>query len=103
MAALYRRNAERLGRTFPDLGPMVRRASGSTDMGNVSQAIPSIHPTIGLGCFPVVNHQPEFAAYCGTPVADQALIDGAVAMAWTAIDLANDRQFSRRLTEGAGP
>jgi amidohydrolase len=103
MAALYRRNAERLGRTFPDLGPMVRRASGSTDMGNVSQAIPSIHPTIGLGCFPVVNHQPEFAAYCGTPVADQALIDGAVAMAWTAIDLANDRQLSRRLTEGAGP
>jgi amidohydrolase len=102
MAALYQRNAERLGRKFPDLGSMARRAAGSTDMGNVSQAIPSIHPTIGLGCFPVVNHQPEFAAYCATPVADQALIDAAVAMAWTAIDLASDRTVSRRLTDGAG-
>jgi len=102
IAALYQRNAERLGRKFPDLGATARRAAGSTDMGNVSLAIPSIHPTIGLGCFPVVNHQPEFAAYCATPVADQALIDGAVALAWTAIDLANDRPLSQRLMGNVG-
>jgi len=35
-----------------------------------------------------VNHQPEFTAYCITPDADKALIDGALAMAWTCIDLA---------------
>jgi amidohydrolase len=96
IAALYRKNAEELGRFFPSLGS--RTLAGSTDMGNISQAIPSIHPTIGLGCFPIVNHQPEFAAYCATPVADQALIDGAVAMAWTAIDLASDVPLRTRLT-----
>ena len=97
IAAVYRRNAEQLGRFFPDLGPMARRAAGSTDMGNISLAMPAIHPTIGLGCYPVVNHQPEFAAYCATPVADQAIIDGAVAMAWTAIDLATDPASRARL------
>jgi hypothetical protein len=43
---------------------------------------------LGLGSFPVSNHQPEFAAYCATPVADKAVLDGATAMAWTVIDLA---------------
>ena len=97
LAALYRRNAEDLGRFFPDLSHLGKRSTGSTDMGNVSQALPSIHPTIGLGCYPVVNHQPEFAAYCATPVADQALYDGAVAMAWTAIDVAADGSLRDRL------
>jgi amidohydrolase len=99
LARLYRTNAEALGRHFPDLGVMARRAAGSTDMGNISQALPAIHPTIGLGCFPVVNHQPEFAAYCATPVADQAVVDGAVAMAWTAIDLATDVATRERLMQ----
>jgi len=99
IAAVYRKNAEEMGRFFPDLGPAARRAAGSTDMGNISLAMPAIHPTLGLGCYPVVNHQPEFAAYCATPVADQALIDGAVAMAWTAIDLATDPKLRDRLLQ----
>jgi hypothetical protein len=37
-----------------------------------------------------VNHQPEFTAHCIKPEADAAVIDGAIAMAWTAIDLAGD-------------
>lgn len=90
MAAAYRRNAEAVGRYFPDLGAALERNTGSTDMGNISKAIPSIHPTIGIASLPAVNHQPEFAAHCATPVADQALMDGAVAMAWTTIDLAAD-------------
>jgi amidohydrolase len=97
LAALYRTNAVALGRQLPDLGPMSERFAGSTDMGNVSQAIPSIHPMIGLDSFPAVNHQPEFAAHCATPIADQAVIDGAVALAWTAIDAAADAGLSARL------
>jgi amidohydrolase len=86
MVALYRRNAEALGRRFPgpDEEPMVGAA---TDMGNVSHRVPSIHPMLGLDCLPAVNHQPEFAAACVTPVADRAVLDGAIAMAWTAADL----------------
>jgi amidohydrolase len=97
LAELYRRNAEALGRQLPDLGRMGERFAGSTDMGNVSHALPSIHPMIGLDSFPAVNHQPEFAAHCATPIADKAIVDGAVAMAWTAIDAAADAQLSARL------
>jgi amidohydrolase len=97
LAALYRRNAEALGRSFPDLGPHRDRFAGSTDMGNVSLVVPSIHPTIGIDSLPAVNHQPEFAAHCTKPAADQAAIDGALAMAWTAIDLASDAALAARL------
>jgi amidohydrolase len=99
IAGIYRRNAEAVGRFFPDLGDAARRASGSTDMGNVSLAMPAIHPLIGLGCYPVVNHQPEFTEHCATPVADQALLDGALAMAWTAIDLATAPAIRARLIQ----
>jgi amidohydrolase len=97
IAAFYRRNAEALGRELPDLGPLADRFAASTDMGNVSLAIPSIHPTIGVASLPAVNHQPEFAAHCATPVADEAMLDGAIAMAWTAIDVGSDAAASARL------
>jgi amidohydrolase len=98
MAAMYRRNAESVGRRFPDL-PESMRSAASTDMGNVSLVIPSIHPSIGLGSYPISNHQPEFAALCATPAADQAVIDGAIAMAWTAIDLAAEGPVRDRLLQ----
>jgi amidohydrolase len=98
IAAIYRKNAEALGRSFPDLRGFLDRAAGSTDMGNISLALPSIHPAIGIDSFPAVNHQPEFAAHCATPVADKAVLDGALAMAWTAIDLATDPEVRSRLT-----
>jgi len=99
MAAAYRRNAEALGRTFPDFGPAAQRAAGSTDMGNVSLAMPSIHPAIGIDSLPAVNHQPEFTTQCVTPAADKAIIDGAVSLAWTAVDLAADETIRARFLE----
>lgn len=100
MTALYRRNSEALGRPFPNLGEWETRPTGSTDMGNVSRAIPSIHPMIGINSLPAVNHQPEFTAHCITPDADKALVDGAMAMAWTCIDLAAIDDVRNRLIAG---
>jgi amidohydrolase len=97
MVTFYRRNSEALGRPFPDLGEWETRPTASTDMGNVSLAIPSIHPMIGINSLPAVNHQPEFAAHCVTADADKALADGALAMAWTCIDLAKDQDMRDRL------
>jgi amidohydrolase len=97
LSALYQRNAEALGRRFVD---QTSRGPGSTDMGNVSLALPSIHPTIGIDALPAVNHQPEFTAKCATPAADQAVVDGAVAMAWTAIDAATNETVRERLLAG---
>ncbi len=93
----YRANAEALGRTFPDLGEAGRRITASTDMGNVSHRIPSIHPMVGIDSAGAVNHQPEFAAACATESADRAAIDGAVALAWTAIDAAAEGPLRDRL------
>src|SRR5580658_175633 len=97
MATIYRRNSEALGRPFPNLGEWETRPTGSTDMGNVSLAVPSIHPMIGINSLPAVNHQPEFAAHCVTPDADKALADGALSMAWTCIDLATKQAVRDRL------
>lgn len=97
IAAIYGRNAAALGRGAANQSPTPERAAGSTDMGNVSLAIPSIHPSISINSLPAVNHQPEFTAHCISPDADQAIVDGALAMAWTAIDLALDRALSERL------
>jgi len=98
IAALYRRNAEALGRYFPEIPlEVLKRAAGSTDMGNVSLAMPAIHPGIGIHSLPAVNHQPEFTAHCASEAADQAVVDGALAMAWTAIDMALDPALRARL------
>ncbi|OLL72869.1 Catalyzes the cleavage of p-aminobenzoyl-glutamate to p-aminobenzoate and glutamate, subunit A [Pseudonocardia sp. Ae168_Ps1] len=90
LLARYRANAEALGRTFPEL-PVGGVVGAATDMGNVSHVVPTIHPMLGLDCAPAVNHQPEFTAAAISPAADRAVLDGAIAMAWTAADLAAGR------------
>ncbi|MGH9415201.1 MAG: M20 family metallopeptidase [Terriglobales bacterium] len=97
LSACYLRNAEAAGRIFPPLPPEMARLAASTDMGNVSHAIPSIHPMIGINSAPASNHQPEFTAHCVTPVADQAVLEGALALARTAIDCAADPSLRQRL------
>ncbi|MFE7431378.1 M20 family metallopeptidase [Streptomyces tendae] len=82
----YRANALALGRKFAPPGQAARMNRASTDMGNVSQVVPAIHPYIGIGSLPATNHQREFAAYCVGGTAERALLDGAVALAWTAVD-----------------
>lgn len=101
LMALYRRNAIELGRK-----PLEDASSfppASTDMANISLAMPAIHPLLGLGSFPAVNHQPEFTAFCATAVADQAAVDGAIGMAWTVIDAAAEGPLrDRLLSNGRG-
>jgi amidohydrolase len=99
IGARYRANAESLGRVFPP--PPERPLTASTDMANISLAIPAIHPTIDIDSAPAGNHQPEFAAHCVTPAADRAILDGATAMAWTVIDLALDADERERLLHSA--
>jgi len=88
IAEYYRRNSEALGRSFTDVDALEKKAAASTDMGNVSQVVPSIHPMVRIDSLPAVNHQKEFAEKCVTESADKAAYDGALSMAWTAIDLA---------------
>ncbi len=87
--AAYRANALARGRVFAPEAVAGRMNRASTDMGNVSQLVPAIHPYIGVDSLPYSNHQKEFAAACVGPAAERALQDAAVLMAWTAIDLAD--------------
>ena len=70
-------------------------------MANVSLALPSIHPLSASTPGGAVNHQAEFAAACVGPSAEQAVLDGALGMAWTAIDAASDPDLRDRLLAGA--
>jgi len=97
LLALYRANAEALGRSFSLDDEEAPRPTLSTDMANVSLAVPTIHPLLGIDAAGSVNHQPEFAAACITPSADGAVRDGALAMAWTAIDAARTGPMRERL------
>ena len=63
------------------------RVVGSTDMGNVSYLVPSIHPMIKVSPAHISIHTPEFAAFARGDEGDQAVIDGAKAMAMTVADL----------------
>lgn len=95
--AHYRRAAEDLGRDFRLDDQEVPKPTISTDMANVSLALPSIHPLLMIPTHGAINHQPEFAAACITAAADQAVIDGAIALAETAVGVAQDRALRERL------
>lgn len=106
LAAAYQRNAERLGRRFFPYEKLPVGARGSTDMGNVSQRVPSIHPMIAAAPPHVTIHHPEFAAWAGSALGDAAAIDGAKALATTALDVLADadlRRDARAAFEAAGP
>ncbi len=89
--AAYCRNVLALGRTFASDEVAGRMNRASTDLGNVSQTVPAIHPYIGIGSLPALNHQREFADHCVGDAAERALLDAATALAWTALDMAVDR------------
>ena len=83
MADLYAANATRVGRQ-PRAFDSV---TGSTDMGNVSYLVPSIHPMIKVSPPDVAIHTRDFARWAASPEGDRAVLDGAKAMAMTVADL----------------
>jgi hypothetical protein len=87
MVASYVANAARLGRDVVDPAVLGRRVVGSTDMGNVSYLVPSIHPMIKVAGDGVAIHTIEFAEWARSADGDKAVLDGAKAMAMTIVDL----------------
>jgi len=95
---LYAANAEVLGRRPVDPRQAGLKVVGSTDMGNVSYAVPSIHPMIQVAPAGVSIHSHEFARHARSSSGDEAVVLGAKAMAMTIADLWADRA----LVEEAG-
>jgi len=86
MIELYKGNASTLGRHVLEPDPALA-VVGSTDMGNISYVVPSIHPMIAAAPAGTPIHTPDFAGHARAPVGDRAVVDGAVALAWTIADL----------------
>ena len=95
LAGAYRANAESLGRTFIDAR---LDSTGSSDMGNVSHAVPSIHPMFGIGAM-AFNHTPAFTKISATDAAHDAAIQVAQALAMTGVEVALDPDLLRRAKE----
>ena len=84
----YSANAATLGRT---VHPTTQhQVAGSTDMGNVSQLVPAIHPMIKVAPLGTAIHTEAFAAFAAEEEADRAVLDGAKAMAMTVVDCWTD-------------
>jgi amidohydrolase len=85
LAGLFKQNLESLGRHVEafdlDFG------FGSTDMGNVSQVVPSIHPTIAIASPEVLIHTPEFTSAAASEAGHEGFMDAAKAMAMTVADI----------------
>ncbi|HWS35546.1 MAG TPA: M20 family metallopeptidase [Actinoplanes sp.] len=64
--------------------------TASTDMGNISHVIPSIHPMIALRGVTAMPHTHEFTGHTAGPAADEALLHAAKILARTATTLAAD-------------
>ncbi len=84
MCDAYRRNGEALGKMFIDLKDL---STGSSDMGNVSQIVPAIHPNFSVGAT-AFTHSPQFTAAAITDAAHAGMLQTAKALAMTAIDIA---------------
>lgn len=96
LARLWDANLVSRGRTP---SPMRGLGGGSTDMGNVTQVVPGIHPMIAFLGTDAVPHNPEFTAAAASPAADDAAIDGAALLAWTALDVALDPELRADLKQ----
>ena len=95
MYELYQENSKDIGRDMILQKDAVRPGLGSTDMGNISQAFPSIHPMLGIDGNGAVNHQPEYAAATLSDSGKKAIYDGAYAMGATIINLAEKNLWDK--------
>lgn len=100
LLAAYREQIAGLGRVPIASELEAQRPLGSTDMGNVTNVLPGIHPVIGIDAGGSVTHQPGFAAASVSASADRAVLDGATALARTAIAVAGDETYKERLLQG---
>ncbi|MBI3782815.1 MAG: M20 family metallopeptidase [Deltaproteobacteria bacterium] len=93
LVTAYGANADRIGRGLLQPSPLTDAFAGSTDMGNVSKLVPSIHPMIAVAPPYVPLHSVEFARWTASEHADRAVIDGAKMLAMTAIDVLCDNDL----------
>jgi amidohydrolase len=100
LARLFRQNMQSLGRKVLLSNPT--KAFGSTDMGNVSQIVPGIHPHFAIAPKEVIAHSPEFAQAAASEQGIKGMLDSAKALAMTIVDLAANPETVARVKQEFG-
>jgi len=99
LADTFRAEMVRLGRNPVAEEVEAALPLGSTDMGNVTQVMPGIHPIVGIDANGASVHQPGFAAAAAGPSADKAVVEGAIMLARTVVSLAETPAERDRVLE----
>ena len=97
LAQLFSQNLEFLGRKIVPFE--MHFGFGSTDMGNVSQVVPSIHPTVAIAPPGVSLHSVDFALAAASEAGHEGLLDAAKALAMTVADLVGEPQALAKVKE----
>jgi amidohydrolase len=100
LARLFRQNMQSLGRKVLLSNPT--KAFGSTDMGNVSQIVPAIHPDFAIAPKEVTTHSPEFAQAAASEAGIKGMLDSAKALAMTVVDLVANPETVARIKQEFG-
>jgi amidohydrolase len=96
LAEVFTKNMEALGR---NLWPTLDRGLGSSDVGNVSTLVPTIHPMVAIAPIEILAHSPEFAEAAASEDGNRGLLDGAKALAMTVVDLIAQPEIMARVKE----
>jgi metal-dependent amidase/aminoacylase/carboxypeptidase family protein len=97
LAQLFAQNLESLGRMMEPFE--LHFGFGSTDMGNVSQVIPAIHPSVAIVSPDVLLHSADFAVAAASESGHKGLLDAAKALAMTVVDLLSESQTLARVKD----
>lgn len=97
LAKLFSRNMESLGHRVEPFESHF--GFGSTDMGNISQVIPAIHPSVAIVSPDVLLHSSDFALAAASGSGQEALLDAAKALAMTVADLLSEPKVLARVKD----
>ena len=95
LAKMYTENFQSLGGGEIQIGP----SAASTDMGNVSHLVPSIHPRFAIGSGREVNHTTAFTAVSNQPAAHNNALIAAKALTFTCIDVLTKEGLLQKITD----
>ena len=97
MGEAFVKNLEALGEPIIPLPK--GSGAGSSDIGNVSQVVPAIHPYISICDDTIAGHSQEFAEAAASKKGHEAMLTAAKALAMTAIDLFTDNAMMTSVKE----
>jgi len=97
MGNLFEKNLTAIGEPLISLPP--GSGAGSSDIGNVSQVVPTIHPYISICDDSIAGHSIEFEKASSSERGNEAMLNAAKALAMTAIDLFTDSKLMKQATE----